>query len=265
MQGMHMLMRMRMRMRTHMHMHTHTHVCVILCMLCMLHMLYMLHPPLRYCHLTDWYEGSTTGHGFFGPDAPALLGFDADIHNFCGGSNCDGRGVNILMLFGHIKYNTCRNFEWQMCAVRGLLNSQDKKEIMFARAPNTMYIDGYPPLGRCSGWTDAPCDAYTGYANDDIYYIEVCDVHVHVHVHMRPICMRMRMCMCTEYANDDIFYIEVCLSRTALATHIVTCTSSVGRISSTSRNSHDIYMISLWAEMGSLTLACPGLPLQHGV
>jgi len=128
----------------------------------------------RYCQLTDWYEGSTTGHGFFGPDAPALLGFDADIHNFCGGDNCDGRGVNILMLFGHIKYNTCRNFEWQMCAVRGLLNSQGKKEIMFARAPNTMYIDGYPPLGRCSGWTDAPCDDYVGYANDDIYYIEVC-------------------------------------------------------------------------------------------
>ena len=43
---------------------------------------------------------------------PALLGFDADIKKFCGGS-CDTPGYNILNMFGHIPYNMCRNFEWQ--------------------------------------------------------------------------------------------------------------------------------------------------------
>ena len=61
-----------------------------------------------------------------------------------------------------------------MCAVRGLLNWQGDREIVFARAPKTVYIDGYPPLGRCSGWTERGCNAERDFANDDIFYLEVC-------------------------------------------------------------------------------------------
>ena len=61
---------------------------------------------------TNWYGGDPTVHGnYWGePDAPALLGFDWDITNYCHG-NCDWAGVNILRLFWPIEYNTCRNFE----------------------------------------------------------------------------------------------------------------------------------------------------------
>jgi len=128
----------------------------------------------RYCQLTDWYDGSPFAHGIFRRAAPALLGFDADILGFCNG-NCDGANANILALFGnHVKYNTCRNLEWQMCAVRGMLDWQDSKEIMFARAPKTVSMDGVPPFGHCSGYTDAPCNDWEGFANDDIFYLEVC-------------------------------------------------------------------------------------------
>lgn len=127
-----------------------------------------------YCKKTDWYEGSPTAHGWFGRPAPALLGFDADIRGYCH-DNCDGTSVNILAIFtSRTPYNTCRNFEWQMCAVHGLLNWQDNRQIVFARAPKTMYIDGYPPLGKCSGFTDGWCNDWDGFANDDIFYLELC-------------------------------------------------------------------------------------------
>ena len=109
---------------------------------------------------------------------PALLGFDDDIHQFCGGSSqqCDGTGNNVLMLFDNqVKYNTCRNFEWQVCAAKGLLRRQGGKAIRFARAPKTLDLaSSRRPFGKCSGWTDRSCDSRTGYANDDIYYLEAC-------------------------------------------------------------------------------------------
>ena len=67
----------------------------------------------KHCQTTDWYENSPTGnHGWFRQaTAPALLGFDNDIDRFCHGkANCDLSGYNILNLFGHIGYNSCRNF-----------------------------------------------------------------------------------------------------------------------------------------------------------
>jgi len=127
----------------------------------------------RYCKLTDWYENYNEAHGWFTRSAPALLGFDPDIHAFCN-NNCDAASVNMLALFGRTPYNTCRNFEWQMCAVRGLLNWQGDREIVFARAPKTVYMDGYPPFGRCSGYSEGGCNLETGFANDDIFYLELC-------------------------------------------------------------------------------------------
>jgi len=62
----------------------------------------------------------------------------------------------------------------QLCAARGDLPGQNTRAIKFARAPKSLSMDSWPWFGTCSGWTNAPCDANTGFANDDIYYLEVC-------------------------------------------------------------------------------------------
>ena len=87
----------------------------------------------------NWYEGNPGELGwanhmpdFGGRPAPALLGFDESIGDFCasrlGGWNSPGvrqlgngemcvrAGINILSLYGKRQpYNVCRNFEWQAC------------------------------------------------------------------------------------------------------------------------------------------------------
>jgi hypothetical protein len=66
--------------------------------------------------------------------------------------------------------------EWQMCAVLGRLNHQGARVIKFAVAPNTLSLDpAHGVFGTCRGFTDAPCKMpWIGFANDDIYYLEVC-------------------------------------------------------------------------------------------
>lgn len=62
-----------------------------------------------------------------------------------------------------------------MCAALGLLNRQSSRSIIFARPPKSLRIwDGAPAFGKCSGYTDKRCDERFGFANDDIFYLEVC-------------------------------------------------------------------------------------------
>ena len=132
----------------------------------------------RHCD-SDWYAWSDMNHGDFRtPRAPALLGFDDDIHRQCGCERCcDGAGYNMLNLFGgDVQYNTCRNFEWQVCAALGKLPGQNSRDIVFARAPKTLQFgeDTWPTFGHCSGYTNTWCDWDHGFANADIFYLEVC-------------------------------------------------------------------------------------------
>lgn len=126
----------------------------------------------RQCLRQDWYEGSTYAHGKFAFfEAPALLGFDDDIHRYCN-NKCDDRNVNILNLFGtRVRYNSCRNFEWQACAAQGKLRGQGGNKIRFATAPKDLTWERF---GVCGGWTDRACDSFSAFANDDIYYLEIC-------------------------------------------------------------------------------------------
>ena len=66
--------------------------------------------------------------------------------------------------------------EWQMCAVLGRLNQQNTKAIEFAWPPSVLSMapdEGV--FGKCHGFTDATCAMpNTGFANDDIYYLEIC-------------------------------------------------------------------------------------------
>ena len=57
-----------------------------------------------------------------------------------------------------------------------MLTRQSSRKIVFARAPKSVRLDGSPPFGACSGFTDKHCDSQwdIGFANDDIYYLEIC-------------------------------------------------------------------------------------------
>lgn len=131
---------------------------------------------------TNWYEGhsGTLGHpGYlpqFAAPAPALLGYDAGIHQYCAAAalpgasrdeSCGADGpagkllrvarcctmanFNILnMISQRVPYNLCRNLEWQVCAVLGKLPGQPAgdRSIRFANAPLELEVE---PISSRSG------------------------------------------------------------------------------------------------------------------
>ena len=66
--------------------------------------------------------------------------------------------------------------EWQMCAAQGKLPGQNSHGIHFAVPPQTLSMaPSEGVFGTYSGFGDAPCQMpWVGFANDDIYYLEVC-------------------------------------------------------------------------------------------
>lgn len=146
---------------------------------------------------SNWYEGNQGELGrphhalpnFRRGTAPALLGFDESIDQFCaktlGGDyhwmghaeQCVQASLNILSLFGdRVPYNICRNLEWQVCAAKGMLPGQGGLAIKFAKAPKTLDITRHSRLGVCSGWVpnQVPGAGFYGYATDDVFYLESC-------------------------------------------------------------------------------------------
>lgn len=149
---------------------------------------------------SNWYEGNPDNLGLmhtrpsYSADAPALLGFDETIDDYCraqpevnsaaaadGGnwhaSRCIAANLNILSLYGtRVPYNICRNLEWQVCAAMGTLPGQRTPQIVFSKAPREM--DPGPesdkPFGQCRGWRDRNDDCENGYATDDIFFLELC-------------------------------------------------------------------------------------------
>lgn len=144
-----------------------------------------------HCH-ENWYADSHQNSGDFGDrgDAPALLGHDTDIYNACGRGDCDRAGYNILQLRptssafanGAVEWNTCRNFEWQVCAARGRLPRQGSRAIVFATAPHELWLDGShgsTKFGACRGYAlqtgrSGQCNPATDFANGDVFFLEVC-------------------------------------------------------------------------------------------
>lgn len=151
----------------------------------------------RPCEI-NWYSGNdgNLGTRYGGPSqgwvqphftkaAPALLGFDESIDWYCGSHGgqgqhavaCVGANVNILSLYGDaIPYNICRNFEWQICAAKGLLPGQGGKQIRFAYAPKWLEPAGGPhPFGSCNSYAPAGCgEGEGGYGSSDIFFLESC-------------------------------------------------------------------------------------------
>jgi hypothetical protein len=89
---------------------------------------------------------------------------------------CQQAGLSILNLAnGRVPYNMCRNLEWVACAAMGKLPGQGTSLMRFSPPPNQLQPskEGRRPLGQCGGWRP-PGNATYGYANDDIYFLEVC-------------------------------------------------------------------------------------------
>ena len=129
----------------------------------------------------NWYTGNPGNLGavyggptkpfsephFTAKTAPALLGFDENIDDYClehgngwGGhaERCVRANVNILSLYGdEIPYNVCRNVEWQTCAAMGSLPGQGEGRggnvLRFAKAPrNLQPHKGDRVIGGCYGY-----------------------------------------------------------------------------------------------------------------
>jgi len=142
-----------------------------------------------HCASTDWYAGSipTDNHGNVQAEAAALLGFDGDIERYCWdvaghvNAECDRANMHILQLMeGDIKWNICRNFEWQVCAAKGLLSSKQRaRKIRFAFQPSDLWLSGHGEsleFGVCGGVREDTCDSdeTPGFGNDDVFFLEVC-------------------------------------------------------------------------------------------
>jgi len=142
----------------------------------------------------NWYEGNRGPLGFadkgptsldiwphFTRKAPALLGFDEDIDNWCHpnggddhGASCVRSNLNILSLYWPARYNICRNLEWMTCAARGELPGQGDNTVRFASRPGFLEVQGGAhPLGSCTGYHPMGCWDM-GYASSDIFYLESC-------------------------------------------------------------------------------------------
>lgn len=132
-----------------------------------------------------------------GKVAPALLGFDETIDQYCAmelhkagkkfdersfmhAINCQNANINILALYGdRLPYNICRNLEWMTCAAQGRLPGQKgTPQLIFAKSPGQLFPEGSSgkPLNTCCGWAPdkRPNGGVYAYTTDDIFYLEVC-------------------------------------------------------------------------------------------
>jgi hypothetical protein len=160
----------------------------------------------------NWLEGAIDG----GPEqrpgfdaarpADALLGFDGTIWDYCsqvgriggwpGGDwnrelarRCVAANMNILRIMfscsdcvgARAGWSMCRNLQWVLCAVRGLLPGQRGRgghapAIRFAKAPRELdtrdFADpGRPNIDGAAWWNEPHA---THYAVTDVFFGEVC-------------------------------------------------------------------------------------------
>ena len=145
----------------------------------------------------NWYEGADGELGeahsrpsFPQGSAPALLGFDSTIDQYCaehldgrryaqGGDwnsrlahKCVAANMNILrLLSGRTPWNMCQNLRWVLCAVHGRLPSQRHREMRFASAPGSLDFRLYDNPGRGDSWWQEPHSEH--FAVSDVFFAEV--------------------------------------------------------------------------------------------
>ena len=156
----------------------------------------------------NWLEGAMGGRwdrprftsmeSAMGGQAPALLGFDDTIWDYCSqlhpqsgmadndwnrevARRCVAANQNILrIVFSNPQavgrrrgWDMCTNFQWVLCAVRGLLPGQGSgNKIHFAKAPRQLDTRDMEDPGRTGGWWLEP--HWQHYAVSDVFFAEVC-------------------------------------------------------------------------------------------
>ena len=130
----------------------------------------------------NWLEGNHDGGPFTTPTAPALLGFDPSILDFCRNcpecresnyarddelaGTCHGANENVLRLGSRrLPWTMCVNLRWLTCASRGLLPGQGGPLIHFAVAPHDLEI------------AELHGDEQRQYVMTDVFYSEVCTLN----------------------------------------------------------------------------------------
>ena len=130
----------------------------------------------------NWLEGNHDGGPFTTPTAPALLGFDPSILDFCRNcpecresnyarddelaGTCHGANENVLRLGSRrLPWTMCVNLRWLTCASRGLLPGQGGPLIHFAVAPHDLEI------------AELHGDVQRQYVMTDVFYSEVCTLN----------------------------------------------------------------------------------------
>lgn len=145
----------------------------------------------------NWYEGATGTLGkqhlrpsFPKGNAPALLGFDDTIFNFCAdivkphardfdgdfndelAHRCVAANQNILRLLSpRVGWNMCQNLDWVLCAVQGKLPGQGTRDMHFATAPKDLDFRVFEDPGRGKAWWMEPHEKH--FAVSDVYFAEV--------------------------------------------------------------------------------------------
>ena len=147
----------------------------------------------------NWLEGAMGGQYDrppFTTDAPALLGFDGDIGDYCSEKSqlgdwgpgdwnkelarrCVAGNQNILRImfscancWGARKgWDMCRNLQWVLCAARGWLPGQNNAGIYFAKAPRDLDTRDLDDPSRTGSWWQEP--HYNHYAVSDVFFGEV--------------------------------------------------------------------------------------------
>jgi len=145
----------------------------------------------------DWYYGVDGLAIQAGPNSPtkqpALLGVHQDIDFLCAhmlgrhrepipfnarAEWCSRAGYQSLFPQYHLQgYSMCRQFQWTMCAARGLLPGQRDNVIVLATAPREARVtsDGKYPLGSCNSYTpEKGCGRGLAYSSADVFYLQIC-------------------------------------------------------------------------------------------
>ena len=128
----------------------------------------------------NWLEGWVDEGPTFTADAPALMGKDPAILEFCLrklgrwrkiwfakdaelARACMDANQNVLRVHSRERpWDICSNFEFVACAARGNLPRQGLARIEFATAPGSLPID------------DLQNDKTDQYRMEDVLYLEVC-------------------------------------------------------------------------------------------
>lgn len=74
----------------------------------------------------------------------------------------------------------CANYQWLICAARGMLHGQGSAAMRFATRPQDLNVagEGAKPLGGRGSYSKPGCNSASQcYSSQDIFFLEVCVIN----------------------------------------------------------------------------------------